>query len=417
MVLGGYPVQEAHNDPLQVLAETGVLGFLPFAAFWILFLVVGLKACSRQGSSSVKWLRIGIFFGIFSFLLHSLVDFDFEIPGIALNVFALAGLLVATSNEPQKTVRFGWGKGIIVLAALAAATTLAIRPHVAEALFNGTGFAAPGIVQAWWKLFLSARLLACAVLIAILSGVTARMTGSHPDRSGAIHGISVNLASAAVVVTVLLTLWGLLNIWFLTTDVINANGFGQNYRANQLEAVQKIFSGEEVPDILLVTLFPWPKEYEEARSLQEEGPELVSMARAKLQQVKVELSVASKIYPRRATYRVFIGEIDLWLAPFEQNPAMRMEEAIVSLERAVELNPWSHYWPMLLGDAYMRRSALGEWAYYSSKAVKEFERAVENYPHDPETRLQLAGALLYTGQRSRAEDCIEQARELQKYMR
>jgi O-antigen ligase len=417
MVLGGYPVQEAHNDPLQVLAETGVLGFTPFAAFWVVFIVFGLRSCSSKGSTSARWLRVGIFFGLVAFLLHSLIDFDFEIPGIALNVFALCGLLVAASEEQAKTVRFGWGKGIIVLTGLAVTTTLALRPHVAEALFNGTGFAAPGIMRAWWTLFWEARLLACVAPIAVVLGVTAKMTGSHPNRSDRAHRISSTLAALAANVTAFLIMAGVVVIWLLTTATIDAHGFGQNYRANQLEAAQKILRGEPVPDLLLVTLFPPRPALEQARKLQDDQAGLVAMTRAKLDQVKGELAVAAHIYPHRALYYVFIGEMDVWLAPFEPNAARHLDSAIANLEKAVELNPWTYYWRMLLGDAYMRRTAFGDGRLYVTKALREFELAAENYPNDPESWMQLGAVLTWAGQRGRADDCFRRAAELRKSAR
>jgi len=417
MVLGGYPVQEAHNDPLQVLAETGILGFLPFAAFWVVFLVFGLRSCSSKGSTSARWLRVGTFFGIVAFLLHSLIDFDFEIPGIALTVFALCGLLIATSEEPGKTVRFGWGKGIIVLAALAVATTLALRPHVAEGLFSGTGFAAPSMIRIWWKVYPSVRCLCGAVVVAVVFGVSARFSGAGPRQTGTMRRVSRTVAWSATVVALIAAAPGLLNMWGSTRWTIIQHGFGQNYRSNQIEAAQKIFRGETVSDLLLVTLFPPGPELERARSLQDKQADLVAMTRARLDQVKEELSVAAHIYPHRALYYVLLGELDVWVARFEPNPARRLDSAIVNLEKAVELNPWSYYWHGLLGDAYMRRVHFGDGRVYATKALRAFERAAENYPNDPESWMQLGAVLVWAGQNSRADACFERAAELRKHVR
>jgi hypothetical protein len=417
MVLGGYASQEAHNDPLQVLAETGILGFVPFAAFWVVFLGFGLRACSLKGSTSARWLRVGMFFGVVAFLLHSLIDFDFEIPGIALNVFALCGLLVAASDQPEKTVRFGWGKGIIVLAGPAVATTLALRPHVAEALFNGTGFAAPVMIRIWGRMYPWVRWLCWAVVAAIVFGVGARLSGARGGQPGAARQVSRTVARVATVVALLSAPWGLLNMWESTRWTIFQHGFGPNYRSNQLEAAQKIFRGETVSDLLLVTLFPPGPELERARNPQDYQADLTAMTRARLEQVKGELSIAAHIYPRRALYYVFIGELDVWLARFEPNAARRLDSAVANLEKAVELNPWTYHWHTLLGDAYMRRSALGDARLYATKALREFELAVENYPTDPESWMQLGLVLRSTGRNSRAQACFEQAAKLSESVR
>jgi O-antigen ligase len=413
-VLGGYTSQEAHNDPLQVFAETGFIGFIAFMAFWVLVVRLGLRSCSADGSISVRWLRLGLLFGIIAFFLHSLVDFDFEIPGIALTVCAFCGLLVAASDEPARTVRFGWFMGMVMFAGLALATTLCLRPHVADALFHGIGFVLPDHVKAWWRIFPSARLLGFAVIVALICGIGARLRGSLWRRT---HSICFLTACLAVLVAFLAAPLALLNLSDLTRYVMERNGFGFNYRSNQLEAAQKILRGETVSDLLLVTLFPDKDEREQVRNWQETGADRVALTRTNLKRVKAELTAAVNIYPHDALYHICIGQIDLWLVPFERDPVGAWDSAVLHYERAVELNPWNHYWRVLLGQEYVKRGVMERQRRYMVKALDEFEKAVENYPNDPAVWRHFGAALLSYGQRGRAEVCFERARELDKYVR
>jgi O-antigen ligase len=64
----------AHNDYLQISAETGIFG--AFAVFWLLIALLS-HAIKNMTSDPV---RIGCAIGILSLSLHGLVDFNFHIP-------------------------------------------------------------------------------------------------------------------------------------------------------------------------------------------------------------------------------------------------------------------------------------------------------------------------------------------------
>ena len=416
-VLGGYTSQEAHNDPLQALAETGLIGFIALMAFWLLVLRLGFRSCSSESSISVKWVRLGLLFGIISFFLHSLVDFDFEIPGIALTVCAFCGLLVAASDEPARTVRFGWVPGTAMFAALVGATALSLRPHVADALYHGIGFVSFNIVRDWFKLFPSARLLGLALVVALICGTGVRLLSARRDRVRRAYSACVVTACVAGLVAFLAAPLALLNLSDFTTVIMGHHGFGPSYRSNQLEAAKKVLRGETVSDLLLVTLFPDKNEREQVKNWRESGADRVALTRTNLKRVRAELSAAVNIYPHDALYHICIGQIDLWLVPFEREPVRAWDSAIACYERAVELHPWNHYWRVLLGQEYLTRSVISGQRRYMIKALEEFEEAVENYPNDPAVWRHFGAALLQDGQRGRARVCFERATELEAHVR
>jgi hypothetical protein len=87
-------VLQPHNVPLQFLAETGIigatlgmgaLGFLLFAA---LARVRGMAAGRERD------LAVALFAGAVAWLVHGIVDFDWDIPGVTIPALLFMGVLV-----------------------------------------------------------------------------------------------------------------------------------------------------------------------------------------------------------------------------------------------------------------------------------------------------------------------------------
>jgi O-antigen ligase len=96
-------VNAAHNDFLQVLAETGIIGF----GIMIWFLVITVRHALRKSS---KWtsnlngaVSVVAILGISGILVHSLVDFNMQIPANAALFYSLC--TVAAMEPRFKTHR------------------------------------------------------------------------------------------------------------------------------------------------------------------------------------------------------------------------------------------------------------------------------------------------------------------------
>jgi O-antigen ligase len=91
-------VNAAHNDLLQVLVETGIIGF----GIMLWFLVITVRNALRK---SAKWssnlngaVAIAALLGISGILVHSLVDFNMQIPANAALFYSLC---VVAAMEPR----------------------------------------------------------------------------------------------------------------------------------------------------------------------------------------------------------------------------------------------------------------------------------------------------------------------------
>lgn len=91
-------VNAAHNDYLQALVETGILGF----AIMIWFLVASIRSALRK---TEKWasnlngaIALATILGITGILIHSFVDFNLQIPANAALFYSLCTL---AAMEPR----------------------------------------------------------------------------------------------------------------------------------------------------------------------------------------------------------------------------------------------------------------------------------------------------------------------------
>jgi O-antigen ligase len=93
-----FRVDEAHNDYLQLLAETGVVGFA--TAVWFLIVVIRPALQKSRGwPSDVNGIAaVASLVAISGILVHSLVDFNLEIPANALFFYVMCTM---AAMEPR----------------------------------------------------------------------------------------------------------------------------------------------------------------------------------------------------------------------------------------------------------------------------------------------------------------------------
>lgn len=95
------PIWMAHNDYLQILAETGTLGFA--AVFWFLFVVyrTAFKRLNHSLSDSDTAVTLVALLGVTGILVHSFVDFNLQIPANAALFYVLCAVVTGTRRFEQ----------------------------------------------------------------------------------------------------------------------------------------------------------------------------------------------------------------------------------------------------------------------------------------------------------------------------
>lgn len=91
-------VNAAHNDYLQALAETGLAGFVILLWFLITALSSALRKTKNWPSDVNGIVSLAALLGISGILVHSLVDFNLEIPANAMLFYTLCTIAALDSR-------------------------------------------------------------------------------------------------------------------------------------------------------------------------------------------------------------------------------------------------------------------------------------------------------------------------------
>src|SRR4030095_16621842 len=99
---GQFRVEQAPNDYMQILADSGLLGFACVAGFIFILVRKGVKAIIRRGSDIHRSISTGALAGCFGILIHSFFDFPLRTPANAF-VFLLIVVLAVGQNSTTRS--------------------------------------------------------------------------------------------------------------------------------------------------------------------------------------------------------------------------------------------------------------------------------------------------------------------------
>ena len=119
------PVVQPHNMPLQFLAETGIVGTLLVAGGLGFLLFCAFARVRAMASGRERDIAVALFAGAIGWVVHGLVDWDWDIPGVTVPALIFLGVLVGTPWRAGSAPHIDRGSGtraaLLALACVAAA--------------------------------------------------------------------------------------------------------------------------------------------------------------------------------------------------------------------------------------------------------------------------------------------------------
>ena len=98
-------INAAHNDYIQVLAETGALGFVAVLGFLAVVYVRGFRKLRGPGLDLTQAATLAALLGVTGILVHSLVDFNLQIPANAATFYVVAAIAAASFHTTSRRRR------------------------------------------------------------------------------------------------------------------------------------------------------------------------------------------------------------------------------------------------------------------------------------------------------------------------
>jgi tetratricopeptide (TPR) repeat protein len=128
-----FDVQQTHSLPLQLMAETGTVGLVLAGGALLLLFAVALARVRGMEGGRERDLAVALLAAATAWLVHSLADWDWDIPGVTVPVLLFLGVLAARAprerpaaalEEPKVARWLALGAGCLLLAAFAVSAVL-----------------------------------------------------------------------------------------------------------------------------------------------------------------------------------------------------------------------------------------------------------------------------------------------------
>ena len=97
-------VNHAHNDWLELLSDTGILGLLTMGSGVFYLSIFSLRNVLKTKSDSQIWIFLGGYTAILSIVIHSFVDFNLRTSANAFLVAVIIGMLASFSETTSEKV-------------------------------------------------------------------------------------------------------------------------------------------------------------------------------------------------------------------------------------------------------------------------------------------------------------------------
>jgi len=98
-------INAAHNDYVQVLTETGALGFVAVLGFLAVVYVRGFRKLRGPGLDLAQAATLAALLGVTGILVHSVVDFNLQIPANTATFYVVAAIAAASFQTTRRRGR------------------------------------------------------------------------------------------------------------------------------------------------------------------------------------------------------------------------------------------------------------------------------------------------------------------------
>jgi hypothetical protein len=118
-------VRQPHNVELEWLSETGIVGFVLALGGLVMLFVAASRRLARMGPGRERDLAVALLAGAAGWLVHGVVDWDWDIPAVTLPPLIFLGVLAARPGPRRRAEPFadpeerGIGGRALALAATA----------------------------------------------------------------------------------------------------------------------------------------------------------------------------------------------------------------------------------------------------------------------------------------------------------
>jgi len=153
--------REAHNEYLQMWAETGIIDLIIFMGIILMFYSLIIDYLKKNDNEKDKIIVFGLVLGITCFLIHCLFTFPLHVPTLGVTFFALLGLTVTytrkinlpktdSDNKPKEIKLKNKGIKIaltflVLVFMIWAINLVVVKPYIAEIqYFNGMRYNVDG---------------------------------------------------------------------------------------------------------------------------------------------------------------------------------------------------------------------------------------------------------------------------------
>jgi O-antigen ligase len=109
------PINEAHNDYMQLLVETGAVGGIITVWFLVIVFREGWRNLSRSQSFWDRGVTFGAIVSVSGILIHSASDFNLHIPANAAIFFVMCALVVVPMGQDSSRPQGGYRRSSVAI--------------------------------------------------------------------------------------------------------------------------------------------------------------------------------------------------------------------------------------------------------------------------------------------------------------